>query len=83
MFDSQWTLIDHSCRKNVPFSQFFWSLQVQGLQESVEKSAMPTSVSGDGSKSNLLVCGCGLALQGANLTLNRVGYYRSTSYGEI
>ncbi|XP_050694297.1 RPA-interacting protein B-like isoform X2 [Eriocheir sinensis] len=41
-------------------------------QETVNKSAPPASVSGDGPTSNLLVCGCGLALQGANLTLNTV-----------
>lgn len=42
--------------------------QVQGLQES-NKSAV---VSRDVFRSNVLVCGCGLALQGANLTLNTV-----------
>ncbi|KAG0714975.1 RPA-interacting protein A [Chionoecetes opilio] len=42
--------------------------QVQGLQESNKSTTVSRGVFG----AKLLVCGCGLALQGANLTLNTV-----------
>lgn len=42
--------------------------QVQGLQESNQSTVVSKDIFG----SNLLVCGCGLSLQGANLTLNTV-----------
>ncbi|XP_042212638.1 RPA-interacting protein B-like isoform X2 [Homarus americanus] len=47
----------------------------QGLQESPRRPsilASSTAPLGAGPGANILVCGCGLALQGANLTLNTV-----------
>lgn len=47
-------------------------LQVQGLQEVAKRQGAGMGASGAEAAANVLACGCGLALQGANLTLNTV-----------
>lgn len=47
-------------------------LQVQGLQEVARRQGAGMEASGAEAAANVLACGCGLALQGANLTLNTV-----------
>ncbi|XP_042856059.1 RPA-interacting protein-like isoform X3 [Penaeus japonicus] len=46
--------------------------QVQGLQEVAKRQGASIEASGAEAAANVLACGCGLALQGANLTLNTV-----------
>ncbi|ROT70349.1 putative RPA-interacting protein A-like isoform X1 [Penaeus vannamei] len=46
--------------------------QVQGLQEVAKRQGAGMGASGAEAAANVLACGCGLALQGANLTLNTV-----------